>query len=114
MKTLITALLLICSVQAFANEKKVLCMARLDGSVVKTVEANLNESNPRIDFGNINGLLVSVNSDTTSSLVTLSMVDAQTWKYFGSHGSLGNNGEGLVLAISNNGKKTDIVCAPRQ
>ena len=65
MKTVITALLLISSAQAFANEKKVLCTARLDGSAVNTVEANLNESNPRIDFGTINGLLLSVNSDTT-------------------------------------------------
>ena len=114
MKTVITALLLISSAQAFANEKKVLCTARLDGSAVNTVEANLNESNPRIDFGTINGLLLSVNSDTTSSLITLSMVDTQTMKYYGSHGSLGKNGEGVVLSISNNGKNTDIICVLKQ
>jgi hypothetical protein len=114
MKKFITALMLISSVSALANEKKVLCIARVNGSEVKTIQADLNESNSRIDFGVINGLLISANSDSKSSLITLSMVDIQTRKYFGSHGSLGKNGEGIVLSISNNDKTTDIICVSRQ
>lgn len=114
MKILITGLLLIGSVQAFANEKNVLCRIKVDDLVIKTVEADLNELNPRIDFGTINGLMLSLESDLNSTAVTIGMYDMQTMKVFKSAGSFGNNGEGLGLRVSNNGKKTDIACALRE
>lgn len=89
-------------------------MTRLDGSIINQLDVVLNETQSRVELGTINGLMLSVNGDSASSIVTLSMVDTTTLKYFGSHGSLGKNGEGVVLAISNNGKNTDIVCAPKQ
>ncbi len=111
MKKFVIAILTMSSMQVLAADKKMVCAVMLDGTTVLTKSIELTDEKYRVALGTINDLSMSVSMDPTSSIVTLSMVEMPSLKYYGGHGSFGLNGEGVAVATSVNGKKTIMACS---
>lgn len=111
MKTVLSIIIAAFSVSAMAEDKNVSCSTVINGVQSPLVSALLTKDNPRLDLAmTAEGISLSATNDSSSSLITLNITDTKTMEVYDAHGSLGDNGEGVVLTVPHKGKRYVVVC----